>query len=302
MHYSDNQSINSTPLHFCCTEGYIEGVEALLAGNVDINRLDLDESSVLATLDVRLLLPSGAMKCPIYGTALSAASTNNHVGVVRLLLKHSANINLQKIVELLLKNAQYDQLNTLEAALASDNPDIARLILEDSAVKRDKDCDLLEIANSRGDRYLDIAQLLLARDVDLNATRTLELASTCGHYLIVRLLLDKGVDINTRHDALHIGAKIVSLLMEIWPEGTDSTDSESSGWETEEEVDDAASGAAEAGSRSGSPAGLEEAEDDAASDAAEAGSRPGSPIRFASRPRSLDSTFKLLYCIGTNDR
>ncbi|KAJ7669088.1 ankyrin repeat-containing domain protein [Mycena rosella] len=217
----DNPGI---PLHFCCQEGYIEGVHALLVQGADPNAAEEEQGSVLYAASegghleiVRLLLEKGAdVNAPggLYGSALQAGSTGGQTDLVRLLLENGADVHTTggeygNIVHLLLENGA--NVNTtggkygssLQAASVSREMDIVRLLLENGADIQTMGKgygSALQAASAWG--RTDIAYLLLENGADVNTPggyygSALQAGSAEGHTDLVRLLLENGADVHT---------------------------------------------------------------------------------------------------------
>ncbi|KAJ6579731.1 ankyrin repeat-containing domain protein [Mycena vulgaris] len=170
-----NVSIAS-PLHICCQDGYIEGVEALLATGVDINLAPAGYPRATAltfasdsghTDIVDLLLRNQAdpnILSDFHGSALATASGHGHIEVVRLLLKGGANANLT--------HSAWG--SPLAAASMQGHIEILPLLLESGA---------------------DINQPISGWDSQGSA-----LGAACGAWVerpeVVHFLLDNGADIN----------------------------------------------------------------------------------------------------------
>ncbi|KAJ6538314.1 ankyrin repeat-containing domain protein [Mycena vulgaris] len=174
--YMSWEYFTSSPLHICCQNGYIEGVEALLATGVDINLAPAEYPRATALTFasdsghadiVDLLLRNQAdpnIPSDIHGCALAADSGNGHIEVVRLLLKSGANANLPDDV----------WGSPLAAASAEGHIEILRLLLESGA---------------------DINQPIPVTGWDFHDS-ALGVACWSGKPEVVHFLLDNGADIN----------------------------------------------------------------------------------------------------------
>ncbi|KAJ6531630.1 hypothetical protein DFH09DRAFT_1326387 [Mycena vulgaris] len=193
-----------SPLHFCCEQGYIEGIQGLLERGTDVNLPDGEYGSVLGAMSyrgkleiIRLLLERGAnvnLQGGRYGSVLGAAFFGNKVGVVRLLLESGADVNLPGgVFGSVLGMASYH--GELE---------IIRFLLERGAN-----------VNLRGGRYgsalgaasfggkMEIVRFLLKRGADVNLPggeygSALGVASYHGKREIICFLLERGADVNLR--------------------------------------------------------------------------------------------------------
>ncbi|KAI9766598.1 MAG: hypothetical protein M1840_006409 [Geoglossum simile] len=164
---------------------------------------------------VKLLLDKGADVNAQGGNALQVASYQGHKQIVKLLLDKGADVNAQ--------GGYYG--NALQAASVNGHEQIVKLLLDKGAdvnaqggiygntlrtafyqyheqiVKLDKGADALQAALVNG--HEQVVKLLLDKDVDVNAQggyygNALQAASDQGHEQIVRLLLDRGADINAQ--------------------------------------------------------------------------------------------------------
>ncbi|KAJ7769559.1 ankyrin repeat-containing domain protein [Mycena maculata] len=222
-----------SPLHFCCQEAYIEGVEALLTTDADVNLANINSPLVLACQTgcikiVHLLLKNGAdvnLPSKKYVSALNVASYRGYLEIVHLLLEKGANINLTgggygsalsgasfwgyiDIVHLLLEKGADINLpggyygSPLGAASYGGQLKIVHLLLEMGADINLPGGDYgspLGAASSWG--TIEIVNLLLESGADLNLPggdygSALGAASYQGHLEIVHILLEKGADIN----------------------------------------------------------------------------------------------------------
>ncbi|KAJ6503033.1 hypothetical protein DFH09DRAFT_1441204 [Mycena vulgaris] len=198
-----------SPLHICCQDGYIEGVEALLATGVDINLAPAEYPRATAltfasnsghTDIVDLLLRNQAdpnIPSDYYGCALAAASENGHIEVVRLLLKSGANANLP----------DGEGGSPLAAASVRGHIEILRLLLESGAdinqpipaTVWDSHGSALGVACSTWSEQPEVVHFLLDNGADINlpgGEYGSPLGSACwaGRIGIVRLLLQRGAD------------------------------------------------------------------------------------------------------------
>ncbi|KAJ6488352.1 hypothetical protein DFH09DRAFT_1003879 [Mycena vulgaris] len=215
-------------LHLCCQEGYMEGVQAILATGVDINARSgrssaLYKASAWGRTDiVHLLLENGAdvnAEGGQSGPALTAASGRGSSGIVRLLLENGANIDA--------RDAKYG--SALQAASLAGETDVVKLLLENGAnVNADggEFGSALKGASRKG--YTNTVQLLLNTGADVNARggildTALQAASWGCHTEVVRLLLENGADVNTEGGnygsalqaaSLRGNGEIVQLLLE----------------------------------------------------------------------------------------
>ncbi|KAJ6579735.1 ankyrin repeat-containing domain protein [Mycena vulgaris] len=198
-----------SPLHICCQDGYIEGVEALLATGVDINLAPAKYPRATAltfasdsghTDIVDLLLRNQAdpnIPSYIYGCALGAASSNGHIEVVRLLVKSGANANLP--------GGKWG--TPLAAASVGGHIEILRLLLESGADINQpipgpySQGSALGAACGTWSENPEVVHFLLDNGADINlpgGEYGSPLGSACseGKIGIVRLLLQRGADVN----------------------------------------------------------------------------------------------------------
>ncbi|KAF7978585.1 hypothetical protein HWV62_45298 [Athelia sp. TMB] len=189
-------------LYYASTLGLTPLVGKLIDNGADLNELGgkwgtaLQAASHENHLEIaQLLLETGAdvnATAGEYGTALQAASFQGHLDIARLLLEKGADMNAT--------GGPYG--TALQAASYQDHLEIARLLLEQGA-------DM----NATGGQYgtalqaalcfthLELARLLLEKGADANATgghygTALQAASRGGHLELARLLLEKGADVD----------------------------------------------------------------------------------------------------------
>jgi ankyrin repeat protein len=206
-------------MYYAVDQGHEEAVRLLLEQGADANA-DGVAGTVLqrASEDrheqiVRLLLENGANANVVRGgTALLRASAKGHAQVVRLLLEKGANVNddgalgdsaLQKasaegheqVVRLLLEKGADVHANgmgwgtALQRASEGGYERVVRLLLEKGAD-----------VNANGERgvHAQVARLLV-KTSDANGGwhgTALQRASANGHGRVVRLLLDRGADVD----------------------------------------------------------------------------------------------------------
>ncbi|KAJ7759431.1 ankyrin repeat-containing domain protein [Mycena maculata] len=159
----------AAPLHLCCWGGYLEGVKALLALNVDIN-----------------------LAVPRAGSALTAASGYGHTNIVCLLLQSGANVNLPDV------EGDY----ALTIASMQGYFEIVCLLLENGAnvnLLGGKYGSALGAASYMG--RTEIVCLLLENGADVNLPgreygSALGAASYGDEIEIVHLLLENGANVN----------------------------------------------------------------------------------------------------------
>ncbi|KAJ7469650.1 ankyrin repeat-containing domain protein [Mycena latifolia] len=197
-----NQDFRPTsPLHWCCQEGYIDGVRALLANTPDIN-LQLPSGTLLQVaseyghMDItRLLLQNGAdvnARGGLNGSPLRFASGTGQFNLVQLLLEHGADVNA---------NCRHWG-TALQSASSTGRTDIVHILLENGAnidAVGGEDGTALRVASLWG--HIETAQLLLKNGADVDKesgshNNPLRAASEAGCADIVRLLIDKGADLD----------------------------------------------------------------------------------------------------------
>jgi hypothetical protein len=136
-------------------------------------------------------------KCDRYGTPLHVASYMGHMGAVRVLLEHGADVEGEASLPYGLRRRPLH--------LASDygRMEVVQLLLQHNAevnARTDFLLTPLHLASSRG--HLDVAQLLLKHNANINLRSKVDdtpirLASQNGCLGVVRLLLRHGADVNT---------------------------------------------------------------------------------------------------------
>ncbi|KAJ6599684.1 ankyrin repeat-containing domain protein [Mycena vulgaris] len=187
----------SSPLEFCCREGYIEGVHGLLAAGADVNADNGEALRATSSTDiVRLLLENGAdVNTTGVGdrSTLQVASSRGHKDIVCLLLEHGADLTAT--------SRQYG--SAVHAASLGGHTDIVRLLLEAGAnvnTTGGPNGSALQAASGGG--HTETMYFLLRNGADVNATggrngSALQAASRLGHINAVHLLLGYGANVNT---------------------------------------------------------------------------------------------------------
>ena len=192
-----------SPLHAASYGGDLDVVRLLLAHGVDINttagedrRTPLSSAYDGRHLDVmRLLLEQGAdVDARYYSYSpkrlLHEVSLNGDVDITRLLLQHSADVNVKDTIE----------DTPLHNASIRGNTRIAELLLEHGADVNPRGychCTPLYKASEHG--HLELAQLLLVRGADVHLRghedwTPFQVATSKGHIEVAQLLLEHGAE------------------------------------------------------------------------------------------------------------
>ncbi|KAJ7863215.1 ankyrin repeat-containing domain protein [Mycena leptocephala] len=207
-----------SPLYLCCSEGYIEGVQHLLANRADVNFLGPLGSPLMVALLCGhleigcLLLKSGAdvnLEGGRYGSALTVASYVGKLETVRFLLDRGADVNLKggnmavhwqpPPVVASWRPGEYGSALAAAAASYSGKLETVRLLLDRGAdvnLKGGKYGSALAAVSYWG--HLEIVRLLLDRGADVNLKggeygSALAAASSCGKLETIHL---RGADVN----------------------------------------------------------------------------------------------------------
>ena len=185
-------------------------VSACCAGNIRLAKLALAEGAMVYenvgfveacsrghTKMVAFLLKEGAKPTAFSGdrSALTAASANGHVDVVRMLLDAGAN-------SLSVDNG------ALIAACSEGKLEVAELLLLHGGARVDSlDNEAICVASRNG--HAKVVELLLSLGADPSAQDglALVLAAIAGHLNVVNLLLEAGANVHSRNDrALRIAS------------------------------------------------------------------------------------------------
>ena len=193
----------ASPLYYAALAGLSEPVRLLIEAGKGVNSQGGKYGNALQAASfggytdvVHLLLDNGAdgkAQGGIFGNALQAASFRGRIDIVQLLLDNGADINAQGGI----------QGNALKAALHRRFEDVALLLIENGAHGGD---DVEPLIAACGLRHQDglqiVVKLLLEKGADVNAFdketgRTALLAASAhGHENVVKMLLVNGADVN----------------------------------------------------------------------------------------------------------
>ncbi|KAJ5674507.1 uncharacterized protein N7477_004441 [Penicillium maclennaniae] len=144
---------------------------------------------ILLSHEADVIIQSGQ-----HNTALQAASLNGHKEVVRALLKRKADVNSQ--------GGKYG--NAFQTASTNGHKEVAQLLLERGArVSLETLSKELQMASMRGDKkkaekLLNMAQKVSNGDLQVAIDTALLSASVFCHEKTVKLLLQKGANVNAR--------------------------------------------------------------------------------------------------------
>jgi len=241
---SDKDIDMDTALYLAVKSGNLEEVKKIIKKGVNINALlySDDYTALIYASEngnsdiVKFLINAGAdlnIK-PQGHTALLCASQDGHLEVVKLLINGGADINIKsnsgytalmlafdrshtKTVKLLLDNSAG---NTLGDAVMLNNFNKVSSLIKGGANINANNGMALVVASQKG--YTKIAKLLIDSGVNVNTKNSaLKVASLWGNTEIVKLLIDNGVDVNSKTnygEALRFAAQnghtdIVKMLL-----------------------------------------------------------------------------------------
>jgi ankyrin repeat protein len=212
-------TVETNPLVEAATSGNLAAVRALLAQGAEPEVIDQALSGAAANgqIDVvKFLLDNGARINAGEGDALSGAAANGQIDVVKFLLDKGAKIDA----------GEGDAGTALLRAVEGDHADIVTLLLDKGANMdagdRQGTTPLIEAVEKN---RAALVELLLRRGArtETNGGSALYQAALAGNLEILKLLLDKGANVNAQlgggETILHVmatngRAAIVKLLLE----------------------------------------------------------------------------------------
>ena len=151
-------------------------------------------------------------------TVLHAASRNGHLGVVKLLLRRGADVDV----------LDKDGRSAAELASGNDQADVAKFISEYKANPNTR--------NKLRSTTLDTVEYGAEDDTNVDATISLHTDAEEGNFITVKSLLERGMDINSRNAsnetpldraAVNGRVDVVRLLIE---QGADVDSRDKRGW------------------------------------------------------------------------
>lgn len=175
--------------------GEIETVWLFLAAGMDVNARECCEEPLPNAGKAWGQHHASSEKARGHKTALIAAAERGHLAVVRLLLKHGADVNA--------RNNSHD--TGLRLAARGGHTEIVRLLLESGADVNARN----PLISAAFNGHVEIARLLISHKAQLNPVTSsgqtpLHWAATLGHVELVRLLIRHNADVNARTKAWSI--------------------------------------------------------------------------------------------------
>ena len=209
-------------------KGDINAVQQLLSEGADVNYINYQGEFAFYTTcsngdaDMTTLLLKNIAQIGIKSNGVSSltiASYENHIAVVKLLLKNNANVDLQ----------MNDGISALHIASEKGHDEVLKLLLENGAkidLQRNSGASALFIASQNG--HVEVVKSLLKNGAKINLQKNdgasaLYIASRRGHDEVVKLLLENGAKVdlqrNSGESALYIASEkghdeVVKLLLE----------------------------------------------------------------------------------------
>ena len=138
--------------------------------------------------DVRASYTTEANTIAIATTGIRVASKKGYVDIVRLLIEHGADVNVNDIYE----------DTALILATKNNHADVVRLLLEKGAftdyLDNQEQLTALDFACAGG--YVDICRLLIAKGANVHEFFCIQSACRYGHEEVVRLLLENNANVD----------------------------------------------------------------------------------------------------------
>ncbi|PRM96231.1 ankyrin repeat domain-containing protein [Aliarcobacter cryaerophilus] len=234
-----------TPLYDSITQNHLEIAKLLIEAGADVNiarETDLKYTPLLfitsqkePSLDIfNMLIKAGAdinAKDKNSWTPLHWASGNNHIELVKVLIKAKANLNEKATYSN--DEEGFSAITPLYASITQNNWEIAKLLIETGAdvnlgIETGNRYTPLLLISSEEETNIDIFNMLIKAGTDINAIdkylfTPLHCASIRNHIELVKVLIKAGADINAKDEdswtPLHYAVKnnhieIANLLIE----------------------------------------------------------------------------------------
>ena len=193
-----NCGVSGSPLHAASRKGHLDAVSLLIDYGADVDMTDVGGCSPLCRAfggqhvdAMQLLLERGAsidMRCNA-GLPIHYASRAGRADVIRLFLRHNADVNATN-------NRNYTQLHW---ASRMGDPVVVQILLANRADINAVSDDGTPLYLASRDARLEVVRLLLERGADLNirgprAHSLFQVATERGHTEVMQLLLEHGAN------------------------------------------------------------------------------------------------------------
>jgi ankyrin repeat protein len=222
-----NRDIGTTALVSASGAGHIDVVKLLIDKGVDVNAKDNHIRKVI--MYAYPAHPRKILKRNMGMTALMSASGAGHIDIAKLLIDKGADVNVKS----------NDGWTALIDASVNGHVNVVKLLIDKGVdVNANRDIGTTALVSASGAGHIDVVKLLIDKGVDVNAKSNdgwkvimyaypahprltdgrhmdmtaLMLASIAGYIDVVKLLIDKGANVNAKNNNGWTALMLVSQI------------------------------------------------------------------------------------------